>query len=291
MKNFKTMFLLVFLMASLAILPGCNLFGDDDDDDVAVTPAAVSGPAASADFSGVTLSVNPTIVFAADLSFTYKNNADDSSAFPSANGTTLTGTYAYVPAADKKTGDLTLTFTDNSTLVFSLAGFMGYSTGITSCKATVGQTAYDVTVSGSLVPVAAATAATGGTDNGTATTIPDTFAQKGKTIMLKFFQNDRIALPDSITYQNDAMESFTFGTDNTLTIGTGNTARSLGTPKIYKGSTEIVWYDATNNYYYALSFTDNNEVSDLNIYGLMTHPYNFYGQFYDPANPDKQNHQ
>ena len=286
----KFLFVLLVFLSTISII-GCNPFGNDDDDGNYVGPTAVNAPVNAAAFNGVKMSFNPTITFASDgttNTFTYVNNAEDTgiSKFPDAGGATLSGTYTYTQdATDKTIGTLNFIFADaakNFSLI--MKNFTGYANGITGLEITkVGDsssTAFQVRiVEGALVPEPAATSTGTGTSTdtgaGTDVTIPDSL--KGQIMDLTYgrFGN---SVPGGFPYNDGDKVKFTFSSSSILAIG--ESYRSVGTPKKYSGSEEIVWYDSEYNIYYALSFKQDGSFNEINVYSNpATTPVSFYGQF------------
>ncbi len=294
----KIIFALMIVMG-LFSLTGCNLFGGDDDD-VSPVVVAVNPPANAAAFNGVKLSFNPTIDFTSNGTvneFSYSNNANDSSLFPNTSNTVLTGSYTY-SVVDSTSRRLDFTFAD-STKNFSieLKGFTGIGRAISAFQVTkVGDTSntsfQGQVLVGSLTGAESTTAVdtpstqTGTSTGGESTTTPTSL--QGKVIDLTFADapvfTSTPKVPAGFPYKDGNILKFTFSSSSILTLG--EDYRSIGLPKKYAGSPEIVWYDQVNKLNFCVTLKDDGTLYKVNVraepykYSTDDRDASYYGMFY-----------
>lgn len=292
----KLIFALMIVMG-LVSLTGCSLFGDDDDTSPIVT--AVNPPASAAAFNGVKLSFNPTISFSSDGTvndFSYSNNANDSSLFPTTGNTALTGKFTY-STVDSKRRRLDFAFTD-STKDFSieLNGFTGIGRAISAVQITkVGDTSNTAfqgqVIEGSLTGAEATAAVETPTTQetgtgGESTTTPASL--QGKVIDLTFADapvfTSTPKVPAGFPFKDGDILKFTFSSSSILTLG--EDYRSIGLPKKYAGSPEIVWYDQVNKINFCVTLKEDGTLYKVNVradtykYSTDDTDASYYGMFY-----------
>ncbi len=281
----------VFLLG----LSGCSL---SDDDDSGTGLVAVNPPADAAAFNGVKISFNPTISFTSNGTsneFSYFNNSGDSSIFPSADKSSLTGSYTYsvIEGARRK---IDFVFPDAArNFSIELNGFFGVGKVVAGFAVTkvgdTSNTAYTAQiVSGSLQGSESATTASGGSQT-TGEQVSTPAALVGKVFDLTFAEAPVFSptpkVPAGFPYKDGNVLKFTFSSSNILTVG--DDYRSVGLPRKYADSPEYVWYDAVNKLNYCVLLKDDGTLykikvrADTYVYSSDDLHASYYGMFYIPV--------
>lgn len=148
MKKLKTLAFLTIGSIAALIIAGCDHGGGSSSGG----GGSVAGPGPGSSFAGVIMTINPEVTFVDNATFTYRNENGTDTVFPTTEGTDFTGNYIYTTSGTYETGTLTLNFTsedpDLDDIIMELDNF-GVTTGnVTSARATVSGSVYNVTFSG-----------------------------------------------------------------------------------------------------------------------------------------------